>query len=50
VKADRSERAAMGDVIGLASSMLVFFNKFKIYLFWKRRPDSTERTSTPRKW
>jgi hypothetical protein len=49
-KANRIEEDDIGDVIGLASSMFVFFNKSRIYLHWeRRRPDLTLRTSTPKK-
>jgi hypothetical protein len=49
-KADKTKEAAIGDVIGLASNMFVFFNKFRIYLHWGRsRLDLTLRTSIPRK-
>jgi hypothetical protein len=36
VKADRTEEEDIGEVIGFASNMLVFFSKSRIYLHWER--------------
>jgi len=49
-KAERLEEDAIGEEIGLASCIFVFFKRSNIYHFWeRRRPASTFLTSTPKK-